>query len=65
MKKWLDDRTVEDVEVDGVTLKEVMDVQGWGFLEAISGLNDLLVKDMNDEERAALKVILRNPPIIA
>lgn len=65
MKKWLDDRSVEDVEVEGVTLREVMDAHGGKFLEAISGLNDLLVKDLTDEEREALKVLLKKPMLRA
>ena len=61
MKKWLENRTVEDVEVEGVSLKEAMEAQRGEakFLHAIQGLNDLLTRDLSSEEREALKLTLK------
>lgn len=65
MRKWLEDRTVEDVEVDGVSLKEAMEVPGSNFIFAIQGLNDLLTGTLSDDERKALVYHLKNPMIRA
>ena len=63
MEQWLEDRTFEDVKVDGVSLKEVMEVHGSNFVQATRQLNDLLVKPLSDGDKQALVDYLQNPPI--
>ena len=61
VEAWFKDRTVQDFEVDGISIKQVMEAQGTHFLNAVRGLNDLLTKELTDEEREALKTILTTP----
>lgn len=63
MKQWLTDRTVVDVSVEGVSLKEIMEKHGSNFLYAISSLNDLLNPKMDPVQKEALKKFLASPLI--
>ncbi len=60
VQKWLEDRTIEDVDVFGLTIKELMNVNKHeNFLHAIQMLNGLY--DMDEEERTDMIRILRTP----
>ncbi len=60
VEKWLEDRTIEDVEVYGLSIKEIMSVnENESFLNAIKMLNALYDKD--EEERTNFIRILRKP----
>jgi hypothetical protein len=60
VEKWLEDRTIEDVDVFGLSVKELMNINdNETFLHAIKMLNALY--NMNEEERTNFIRILRKP----
>ncbi len=61
VEAWFKDRTVQDFEVEGISIRQVMEAQGTHFLNAVHGLNDLLTMELTDEERRALKTVLTTP----
>jgi hypothetical protein len=65
MQAWLKDRRVLDVAVEGITIRQVMQAHDCHFLSAVSGLNDLLVRPLPPEDKAALATFLRTPLIRA
>jgi len=64
-KAWLEDRTVVDVMVEGVTIRQLMDAHDSHFLNALSSLNDLLTLVLDDEQKSSLVSFLRSPLIRA
>jgi hypothetical protein len=56
--QWLQDQTVPDVEIDGITLKQVMDNHHSHFLIAICDLAMLLDPDLTTEKRTQWRRIL-------
>ncbi|MGH9425903.1 MAG: hypothetical protein ACRD2L_06300 [Terriglobia bacterium] len=62
---WFDNREVLHIEVEGLTIRHIMEVQQTHFLNAVHGLNDLLTKKLTEEERDALKTLLSAPLIRA
>jgi len=61
--RWLTDRTVLDVSVGGVTIKEVMQTRGDHFLMAVRLLNRLLDADVSPDQRERMARLLRRPVI--
>lgn len=60
---WLADRTVFDVDVAGVSVKEVMETRGDHFLMAVRLLNRLLDADVSPDQRERMARLLRRPVI--
>jgi hypothetical protein len=63
VENWLVDRTILDVKVGGVQIKDVMHSQGYHFLLAVRELNGLLDKNLSHRDRERLAKILLSPPI--
>lgn len=63
VQKWLDDGTVLDTTVDGLTIKQVMQKQGCNLLSAIRYLN-VLLDDITPERREELKKALATVNVI-
>lgn len=63
VSRWLADRTVLEVDVAGVTVKEVMKVRGDHFLMAVRLLNRLLDKDVVPDQRERMAHMLCGPVI--
>jgi len=61
VSRWFSDRTVLDVSVGGISLKEVMQARGDHFLMAVRLLNRLLDADVAPEEREEQAQLLRRP----
>ena len=61
VRKWLNDRTVTEIVVDGISLQEVMDNQQVDFLVAVRELNKLLDPSIPLDKRENLKKILQEP----
>lgn len=64
MTAWLEDRTVPDIEIEGVRLQKLMCDHRMSFLNALDSVNDLLVLPLGDLEREALRGFLSHPPVI-
>ena len=58
-EQWLKDRTVNDVSISELSIKEVMRVQGYHFLLAIREMNRLLDKDLTSDQRQSMIDSLR------
>lgn len=63
VSRWLTDRVVLDVDVAGVTVKEVMEARGDHFLMAVRLLNRLLDADVSPDQRERMARLLRRPVI--
>ena len=60
VKRYLEDRTIIDISIHGLSIQELMKVQHVDFLEAIFYLNRILDDDVVDKDR--LVELLRRPP---
>jgi len=58
---WLEDRTVEDLNLYGLTIKEMMKTHGYNFILTIKILNRLLDEDLTEERRQRLAEDLKKP----
>ena len=63
VRQWLDDRTVLDVSVFGLSISEYMRIRHAHFLMAVRDLNRLLDADLTPERRERLIKILQKPVI--
>lgn len=61
IEQWLEDRTIADVSVDGLSLKEVIDNRRFHFLVAVRTLNELLEKELPEPDRSRQVEALRTP----
>lgn len=61
VSRWLTDRTVLDVDVAGVTIRELMQARGDHFLMAVRLL--LLDADVSPAQRERMASLLRRPVI--
>lgn len=61
VERWLKDRTVLKVDIFGLSIDEVMKVQGYNFLLAVSEINRLFDSDMSDEKRNRIVKHLKRP----
>ncbi len=61
VEQWLIDKTVPDLEVDGITLKDVMTNRHSHFLVAIRDLSHLLDPTLSADEQAQWHRILSTP----
>jgi hypothetical protein len=64
VEQWLDDRTIKDTVVDGLSINEVMTKQRVHFLQAVKKLNMLLDENTPSEERKLLRKILSRQVIL-
>jgi len=61
VEKWLQNQESPDLDVDGLTLKDVMETRRSHFLVAMRDLNHLLDPALTDEERVQWRRILTTP----
>ena len=61
LQTWLQDRRVLDIEVEGITVRQVMQAHSCHFLNALRELSELLTRPLNPGEKEALKAFLRSP----
>jgi hypothetical protein len=61
IEQWLDDQTIPDIEIDGITVKQIMDNHHSHFLTAISDLAVLMDPDLPPEKRTQWRRILTTP----
>jgi hypothetical protein len=61
VNRWLQDRTVIDTSIYGVTISEVMRVRRSNFLLALRAVNRLLDQDVDDDRRNQMIQDLRMP----
>lgn len=61
VERWLEDRTVLDTEINGISIKHVMQIQACNFLMAIIHLNVLLNPNLTDEQRTILLRVKDTP----
>ena len=58
---WLKDRSIADYEIEGVSIKEVMEARGYHFLMAIKAFNRLFDEDVPPEKRKQMTSDLVKP----
>ena len=63
IEQWLEDRTVPDIEVEGLSLREVMDNKQVHFLVAVRTLNELLHDRFLPADRSRRIKALRTPVV--
>jgi hypothetical protein len=63
VQKWLEDRTIVDISVEGLTIKKVIHDQGYHFLIAVKNLNKLLDQTIPEDERKNLLKALKIPSV--
>lgn len=61
VQRWLQDRTVVDVKISGVSVSEVMQASGCNFLVAIRDMDRLLDPGLSEERRRQMAESLRQP----
>ncbi|MCS6880462.1 MAG: hypothetical protein RMK84_05120 [Oscillochloridaceae bacterium] len=61
VESWLEDRTIPDFSVNGLSIREIMQVQSCNFLVAVKYLNQLLDPELAPAERERLVAMLRRP----
>ena len=61
LNMWLTDRTVSEVKVEGLSLKDVMNTKNCHFLQAVRDLDRLYDTDLTGEKRAQWIRILSTP----
>ncbi|NMB60855.1 MAG: hypothetical protein GYA18_00775 [Chloroflexi bacterium] len=61
VEKWLRDQKIPDLEVDGLSIREVMETRRSSFLVAVRDLNRLLDASLPDEKRTQWRRILTTP----
>jgi len=61
VKSWLENKTFEDVSIDGISIKEVMKIHKYNFLLAVRTLNGLLDEDITPEFRQGMAERLKKP----
>jgi hypothetical protein len=61
VEQWLVDRTIQDVEVSGLSITEVMQVRGYHFLMALRALNKILEPGTTPDRRKRMVESLRQP----
>jgi hypothetical protein len=61
VNRWLQDRTILDTKVYGISLQEVMQIKRCNFLNAVKSLNRLLDNDIGDKRRDQMLTNLRIP----
>lgn len=59
--RWLTDQAIPDINIDGISLKEVMEKHGSHFLIALKDLARLLDPELTAEKRSQWRRILTNP----
>ena len=64
VKQWLTDRTISDVTVEGMTIKEIMLRHSTDFLEAVQELDALLDPRMTSEHRPSVINMLKSPRMV-
>ncbi len=63
VNRWLEDRTVQDVSVCGLSMSEVMRTQRYNVLLAAKYMNRLLDPALPPERREKLVASLRKPAV--
>ncbi len=61
VERWLSDRTVLDLSVEGLTISQVMATRKSSFLTAVRDLNILLRSDYPEDFREKFKQALQQP----
>ena len=61
IEQWLKDRTVTDINIEDLSIKQVMSNQQVHFLVAIKRLNELLDENIPSDQRRKLLKILNQP----
>lgn len=61
VSRWLDDQTIEDVSVDGLSIQELMARRRSHFLVAVKELNMLLDDVLPEEKRKRWRALLEKP----
>lgn len=61
IQQWLKDRSVQDVNTHGLSIREIMRIQNFHFLEAVKYLNVLLDEDLSSDDRDELIDFYRTP----
>jgi hypothetical protein len=61
VKKWFEDRTIMNFDVEGIAISEFMKIRNYNFLLAIKELNKLFDKDITEKEREKLKRLIIKP----
>ncbi len=64
VKQWLEKRSFDDVQVDGLSISEVMRLRRCHFLIAVKDLARLQDPELPAESRRRLREILSKPVII-
>jgi serine kinase of HPr protein (carbohydrate metabolism regulator) len=64
VEKWFEDRTISDVSVKGVSIKDLMRIHKCHFLMAVSELNPLFKPDMTEEKKTEYARIIQKPHIL-
>jgi len=64
VRQWLRDDTIQDVTVEGLTIRQVMEAKRCEFLVAVSYLNGLLDEGLSDEARDRYREYLVSPVVI-
>lgn len=65
VETWLKDRSILDIEIEGITIQQVMQNHNIHFLGAVKSLNGLLTRKLTSEQKEAIKTSLKNRPIHA
>lgn len=55
VQQWLADRQIIQVDIDGLTIHQIMENRQYHFLTAIKALNRLLDETISPEQRARLR----------
>jgi hypothetical protein len=65
VKTWFIDRSILEIELEGITIQQVMQAHKCNFLTAISSINDLFSSPLTIEQKETLKKFLTTPLIRA
>lgn len=63
IEQWLEDRTIAEISVHGISLREVLENKQVHFLVAIRSLNELLDTTFREPERSRQIEALRTPVV--
>jgi hypothetical protein len=64
VEQWLASGTFDNIEVEGLTIKQVMQLRRSNFMVAVKELNRLLDPALSAETRNRLRDILNKPVIL-
>lgn len=63
VNQWLEDRSIKNISISGLSIKEIMETRRCHFLMAVQNLNRMLDEDLTPHQRERLIEILKKPVI--